>query len=181
IGVGALGQAHAIKASIMGSGQVIVVDPSELRVNITARLAKAEPVVGLAEDVVDRVLELTGGEGVDVSINATGFPGSFNPSIRMLRDGGTLIEVGNFVDMGEEMFNPAVLCGRNLTMMGIGGEDLLAYENTIALLDRHNGDIPFAEMISHRFPVSDAPDAMALALDSFKSAKVLITEDLLKT
>ncbi len=181
VGVGALGQAHAIKASIMGAGQVIVVDPSELRVNIAARLADADPVLGMAEDVVDQVLELTGGEGVDVSINATGFPGSFNPSINMLRDGGTLIEVGNFVDMGEESFNPAVLCGRNLTMMGIGGEDLLAYENTLALLDRHQGDIPFADMVSHRFPVSSAPEAMTLALDSHKSAKVLITEDLLSS
>lgn len=179
VGLGALGQAHAIKASLMGAGQVIVVDPSDLRADLGARLADATPVKAMAEDAVDQVLELTGGEGVDVSVNATGFPGSFNPSIRMLRDGGTLIEVGNFVDMGEEKFNPAVLCGRNLTMMGIGGEDLLAYENTIALLDRHNGDIPFAEMISHRFPVAGAPEAMALALDSDQSAKILITEDLL--
>ena len=36
-----------------------------------------------------------------------------------------MIEVGAFVDMGEEPFNPAVLCGRNLTLIGMAGEDLL--------------------------------------------------------
>ena len=93
----------------------------------------------------------------------------------MVRDGGLLIEVGAFVDMGEEAFNPAVLCGRNLTMLGIGGEDLLVYEGTLALMARHNGAIPFAEMVSHRFGVGDAPEAMETALDAERSAKVLIT------
>jgi L-iditol 2-dehydrogenase len=178
IGVGALGQAHAIKAAMMGAGQVFTIDESPLRNELAARLAGGTAVPA-GPDAVAAVRELAGGEGVDLVVNATGFPGSFGPAVEMLRDGGTLIEVGAFVDMGDESFNPAVLCGRNLTMLGIGGEDLLAYENTISLLDRFNGDIPFADMVSHRFPVADAPAAMQTALDSERSAKVLITEELL--
>ena len=112
---------------------------------------------------------------VDLVVNATGFPGSFAKAINAVRDGGTIIEVGAFVNMGDETFNPAVICGRNLTLMGIGGEDLLVYDRTLALIARHADSIPFAEMVSHRFGVEDAPAAMEAALDAERSAKVLIT------
>jgi L-iditol 2-dehydrogenase len=168
IGVGALGLAHAVKASLMGAGRVIAVDPSQRRLELAARIAGAEAAA--AEDV----RELAGGEGVDLVVNATGFPGSFAQAVEMVRDGGVLIEVGAFVDMGEEAFNPATLCGRNLTMLGIGGEDLLVYEGTLALLARHHEGSRIADMISHRFAVEDAPEAMRTALDAEGSAKVLI-------
>ena len=169
IGVGALGLAHAIKASLMGAGRIVAVDPSRRRLDLAARLAGAEPAAAA------EVRELTGGEGVDRVVNATGVPGSFAQAVEMVRDGGLVIEVGAFVDMGEETFNPAVLCGRNLTMLGIGGEDLLAYEGTLALLARQNPATPFAEMVSHRYGVAEAPAAMETALDAEGSAKVLIT------
>ena len=128
IGVGALGQAHAIKAQLMGAGRVFAIDPSQKRLDVAARVAGAEPAD--ADEL----------RNVDLVVDATGFPGSFAKAIEIVRDGGTIIEVGAFVNMGEETFNPAVLCGRNLTLMGIGGEDLLVYERTLALLARHVGD-----------------------------------------
>ena len=39
IGVGALGLAHAVKASLMGAGRIIAVDPSRRRLDLAARLA----------------------------------------------------------------------------------------------------------------------------------------------
>jgi threonine dehydrogenase-like Zn-dependent dehydrogenase len=173
IGAGALGLAHAIKASLMGAGQVLAVDHSRRRLGLAERLAGARPVPG-GEDAVAAVLELTAGEGADLVVDATGFPGSFTQAVAMARDGGVVVEVGAFVDMGEERLNPAVLCARNLTLFGVAGEDLITYENTLALMTRHRDAIPFADMISHRFPVSDAPRAMAVALDADASAKVLI-------
>lgn len=178
VGLGSLGIAHAIKASLMGAASVIVVDFSARRLELAARLATATPVQAGA-DAVPTVHDLTRGEGVDVVINATGFPGSFATATQMVRDGGTLIEIGAFVDMGDESFNPATLCGRNLTMMGIGGEDLNAYEGTLGLLDRHSSTIPFAEMISHRFAVADVQQAIDVALDPELSSKVIITNSLL--
>ena len=173
IGVGALGLAHAIKASLMGAGTVIAVDRSRRRLELAERLAGAHPVTAGA-DAVAEVLAATSGEGADLVVDATGFPDSFAPALRMVRDGGVVVEVGAFVDMGDERLNPAVLCARNLTLFGVAGEDLVTYENTLALMARHQSAIPFAEMISHRFAVTDAAAAMAVALDADASAKVLI-------
>jgi L-iditol 2-dehydrogenase len=173
IGVGPLGIAHALKAALMGAGRVIVVDRSDARRALAARLADAIAVPA-SDDAPAAVRELCDGDGADVVVNASGFPGTFAQALAMVRDAGTIVEVGAFVDMGGETFNPAAVCGRSLAILGVGGEDLLAYPGTLALLDRHGARIPFGDIVSHRFAVADAPAAMAVALDADASGKVLI-------
>ena len=92
VGVGALGQAHAVKAALMGAGTIIAIDRSEKRLELTSRLAGAHAVPA-GDDAREAVLELTGGEGADLVVDATGFPDSFGPAVSMARDGGTVIEV----------------------------------------------------------------------------------------
>src|SRR3954453_11144730 len=65
IGVGALGLAHAIKASLMGAGSVIAGDPSRRRLAAPPRLAQAQTVAA-GVTAATEVRELNGGEGVDV-------------------------------------------------------------------------------------------------------------------
>ena len=168
IGAGALGLAHAIKASLMGAGRLYVIDP--LAAAAGARRAAGRRGCAHARRIADAIED-----EIDLVVNATGFPGAFAQAEAIVRDGGTIVEVGAFVDMGGEAFNPASICGRSLALLGVGGEDLNAYEGTLALLDRHQRSIPLHEMVSHRFDVADAPAAMALALDADASAKVLIT------
>jgi threonine dehydrogenase-like Zn-dependent dehydrogenase len=173
IGAGALGLAHAVKAALMGAGAVFVLDPSTRRRELAAHLADAVAFAP-GDGATSEVRERCRGEGADLVVNATGFPGTFAQSTQLVRDGGTIIEVGAFVDMGDEAFNPAEICGRSLTLLGVGGEDLQAYEGTLALLARHTRAIPFQDMVSHRFGLADAPQAMTIALDAEASAKVLI-------
>jgi threonine dehydrogenase-like Zn-dependent dehydrogenase len=160
IGAGALGLAHAVKASLMGAGEVLVSDPSGRRVELAERVAGARPVQP--------------GDEAAVVVNATGFPGSLAVALDLVRDGGVVIEVGAFVDMGGEPINPAVLCARNLTLFGVAGEDLVTYDGTLKLLDRHRHAIPFEALVSHRFEIARAAEAMQVALDADASAKVLI-------
>ena len=181
VGVGSLGMAHLVKAALMGAGQVVAVDLSVRRLALAERLVGADTVrvgsdaEGAADDVRRKVLDLTAGDGADVVVNATGFPGSFALATSLVRDAGTVLEVGAFVDMGPESFNPAVICGRSLTVMGTGGEDLAAYPGTLALLARHR-EVPFAEMVSHVFPVAEAARAVETSLDADNATKVLVSE-----
>ncbi|HZL06765.1 MAG TPA: zinc-binding dehydrogenase, partial [Coriobacteriia bacterium] len=183
IGVGSLGMAHLVKAHLMGAGRVIAVDRSPKRLALAERLVGADTVLVGTGDAADaqtkaEVHALTAGDGADLVVNATGFPGSFATASNIVRDAGTIVEVGAFVDMGMEAFNPAVICGRSLTIMGTGGEDLQAYAGTLALLARHQKDIPFGEMISHRFRIADAEEALTTSLDAANATKVLISNEL---
>lgn len=185
VGIGSLGMAHLVKAALMGAGKVIAVDRSPKRLALANRLVGAEMIqahpaaesADSSDSTVEQVHGMTGG-GADVVINATGFPGSFATAAGMVRDGGTILEVGAFVDMGIEPFNPAVICGRSLTVMGTGGEDLHAYAGTLSLLQRHRNSVPFAEMISHRFSIDDAAEAVRVSMDPELSTKVLISDAL---
>jgi len=181
VGVGSLGMSHLVKAALMGAGRVIAIDKSPKRLALAQRLVNADTVlvdpstIGEDPGVRAEVLNLTGGEGADVVVNATGFPGSFALAATLVRDAGSLLEVGAFVDMGPEAFNPAQICGRSLNIIGTGGEDVQAYAGTLALLARHQSAMPFAEMVSHVFRIEDAGQAMVTALDAENATKVLIS------
>lgn len=181
VGVGSLGMSHLVKAALMGAGQVIAVDKSDRRLALARRLVSADTVrvdsasAGADPEVRAQVMDLTHGEGVDVVVNATGFPGSFALASTLVRDAGSILEVGAFVDMGPEEFNPAQVCGRSLNIIGTGGEDAQAYAGTLALLDRHRSAIPFGEMVSHVFRIDDAEQAMLTSLDPDRATKVLVS------
>lgn len=182
VGVGSLGMAHLVKAHLMGAGTVVAVDKSPLRLELAHRLVGATTI--LVEDdatpstIAESLRAAIDDDGADVVVNATGFPGSFEIATTLVRDAGTIVEVGAFVDMGDETFNPAQICGRSLTIIGTGGEDLNAYAGTLALLARHQSTIPFAEMISHRFSIEDAQQAVMTSLNAEGATKVLISNEL---
>ena len=162
VGVGPLGLVHVAKAALLGAGRVVAIDPEPTRLELARSLGADELAApGEAE-----------GLDADVVVDASGHPDSFLPALALARDGGTLIEVGAFVDLGERGFNPALLCGRNLTLMGVGGEDARAYEGSLRLLARHHAHVPFARAVTHRFPLVDAVEAMATALRPEASMKV---------
>jgi threonine dehydrogenase-like Zn-dependent dehydrogenase len=191
VGVGSLGMAHLVKAALMGAGRVVAVDRSPLRLELARRLVGADTVlVGDDKGSTDgrtrasaataELLDLTAGDGADVVVDATGFPGSFASAVSMVRDAGTVVEVGAFVDMGAESFNPAVVCGRSLTVTGVGGEDLTAYPGTLALLARHRHEVDFGSMVSHAFPVERAAEAVETSLDAAHATKVVISSEVVR-
>ena len=175
LGVGPVGVVHAAKAALMGAGRVIAVDRHSFRLELAAELGATDCIVAGDDgaETAARIRELSDG-GADVFVDASGVPETFLPSVESLRDGGTLIEVGAFVDLGPVAFNPAVLCGRNLTLLGVGGEDARAYPGTLALLARHHERVPFAHLVTHRFPLTEAAEAMQVALEARAAMKVVV-------
>jgi L-iditol 2-dehydrogenase len=97
------------------------------------------------------------------------------PSLDLLRDGGTLIEVGAFVDLGTVQVNPATILGRNVTIVGVAGEDARAYDRTLAMLAEHHETVPFERAVTHTFRLSEAEQAMQTALGADTAMKVVIT------
>jgi threonine dehydrogenase-like Zn-dependent dehydrogenase len=171
-----VGIVHAAKARLMGAEQVIAIDPFAPRVELTCELGATDAIVaGAADDrVAATVHDLTHGRGVDVVVDATGRPDSFGPSLALLRDGGTLLEVGAFVDLGDVPVNPASILGRNLTIVGVAGEDARVYDRTLAMLSDHHEHVPFHRAVTHTFALEDADEAMRTALGADTAMKVVI-------
>jgi len=176
VGAGPVGLVHAAKARLMGASTVVAIDPAARRAQLTTELGATDFLAAPASDplVVEQVRDLTRGQGVDVVVDATGHPASFGPALELLRDGGTLVEVGAFVDLGPVPVNPAGILGRNLTIVGVAGEDARAYDRTLAMLDKHHEWVPFHRAVTHWFPVEEAASAMEVALAGGDAMKVVI-------
>ncbi len=163
------------KAALAGA-RVVAVDRFRERLDIAAEVGATECVVAGPDsgEWVDAVGSAAGPDGVDVVVDATGHPDSFVPALSVLRDGGTLLEVGAFVDLGTVEVNPADLLGRNLTVMGVAGEDARAYPSTLRMLAEHHETVPFQRIVTHHFPLADAREAMETALAAGSAMKVVI-------
>ncbi len=174
VGVGPVGVVHVAKAAL-GGARVIAIDRFAERLDIAADLGAAECVV--ADEparAVERARAAAGPRGIDLVVDATGHPDSFGHALSLLRDGGTLLEVGAFVDLGPVDFNPADLLGRNLTLVGVAGEDARTYEATLQMMAEHHDRVPFHRAVTHHFALADAEEAMKTALAAGPAMKVVI-------
>ena len=139
-GVGPVGLVHVAKAALTGAGRVVGVDRFAARLGIAEALGATDSVVADGR----RRARRGGRPGVARAAGPTSWstpPATRRASARalsLLRDGGTLLEVGAFVDLGSVPINPADVLGRNLTIVGVAGEDARVYDATLALLAEHH-------------------------------------------
>ncbi len=94
IGCGGVGQAVLQGARIAGAGQIIAVDPVELKRKPAEQLGATDSVDPNAGDPVAQVQQLTGGRGVDYSFEVIGLPETTLQAYNMIRKGGTAVMVG---------------------------------------------------------------------------------------
>ena len=174
MGVGPVGLVHAAKAALTGAGQVIGVDRYAARLDIAAELGATDGIVATDPNETQAKVRDVAPDGADVVIDATGHPASFGPALALLRDGGTLVEVGAFVDLGPVPVNPADILGRNLTIVGVAGEDARCYDSTLRLLAEHHETVPFHRAVTHTFPIDRADEAMQTALAAGDAMKVVV-------
>ncbi len=104
LGNGPLGLLHGIMARIYGAGQCIATDLADLRLAKAKELYADFTINASTKPVNERiqiVKEMTENVGPDLVIESAGEPEVFIEALEMVRKGGTVIEVGNWVDMGK--------------------------------------------------------------------------------
>jgi L-iditol 2-dehydrogenase len=92
VGAGTIGLLLQQALRVAGCARVFVTDPDRTRLNLSQKLGASETI---AENVVERINNLTDGTGVDLVVEAVGRTESIATSIDCVRKGGTVILVGN--------------------------------------------------------------------------------------
>jgi len=167
-GVGPLGFVHLIKAQLLGAGQVIVIDKSQYRLDMAKRFG-ADVLLNVAtttaEERIEQVKALTQGRGADVVIECVGRPEPILEGLDMLRCGGMYLETGNFVDAGTVPINPHKhLCAKNIRLVGLSGHPPTGYQPSLLQMLKYKHIYPFDEIVTHRYPLDKAMEAMKMAL-----------------
>lgn len=160
VGAGAQGLATLLAARAAGAGQVIVLGRSQDRARLSlARELGADCTVDVdAQDPVQTVRDLTGGRGADLVIEAAGAPQAVTLAMQLVRRKGRVVLVG--VNGGRPASLVTDLIVNNeLTVLGGHGQ---AWDVEPAVQMINSGRWPVHRLVSHRFPLQQAEDAMRL-------------------
>lgn len=162
-GVGPIGLSAVAAASEAGASLVIAtgLGSDAYRLELAHEFG-ADAVVDVeAEDVVERVRELTGGAMVDVVLDTTGSSKAIVSSTKLVRKGGTVVNAGL---TGDETLTPIAL--DSLMLPEIRLQHVFTYEYqsvraalALVLKDKY----PFEKLITHHFPLARAEEAVRMA------------------
>ena len=167
-GQGPVGLCGLLVAKALG-GRVIGVDPIAERRALSLQLGADEALDPGQSDVLTAVRDLTHGEGADMAFETSGSAAGQNGAVDCLRLGGKAVFVGFGVQ--DKTLNPSQFIGRQLTLMGSFVMPVYMYYDLAQFILDH--DLPLDRMVTHRFPLEQAPEAFAL-FDQGATGKVVL-------
>jgi D-arabinose 1-dehydrogenase-like Zn-dependent alcohol dehydrogenase len=152
-GVGGLGMSAVQLARGMGALDVYAVDVDEGKLKAAAKLG-AIPVNAASGDPVQELLSLTGGEGVDVTLELVGLPATVQQAVRSLAIFGRAVMVG----IGEQSvafspYNDLLLKEAQI----IGSADHLAQEIPLLIELTRRRDLSLSAVIAGTVPLQPGP------------------------
>jgi threonine dehydrogenase-like Zn-dependent dehydrogenase len=164
-GAGPVGIAALAVAKSAGAGQVIMIGGPKHRLE-SARRFGADHVIDLdaaktPEARIRAVRDLTGGYGADAVLECVGAPPAIIEGMEMCRDGGKYLVLGHYCDAGTVAFNPHVITRKQLQVFGSWSSEPRHLKSAIEFLRRYRQQFPFESMVSHRFSLDQANEALA--------------------
>jgi S-(hydroxymethyl)glutathione dehydrogenase/alcohol dehydrogenase len=154
-GAGMVGLGAVAGCRLEGAERIICVDPSEERLEL-ARRHGATDTWPAGDDVVERVLEETGGFGADFTFEATGLVNVMRQAVEAARMGWGVCCVAGVAGAGEtvDIVPRYLITGRRVMGASFGG--VKGREQVPQLVDRYlAGDIDVDSFISHRMSLDE--------------------------
>ena len=151
-GCGGLGL-HAVQlAKVCGASKVIAVDVSDAVLDRAKRAGADETINGAEEKPAKRIKELTGGEGVDLSLEFVGLNETIDQAIKSLKRGGRTVVAG----IGKqkiEVVPPFIFVWSEYQLMGSFGSDLTDIQKLVRLLTAKKLDL--SQSITANIPLDE--------------------------
>ncbi len=172
VGAGPVGLATILTSQFFSPGRIIALDLDANRLEAARGLGATDCVDSHDGDAaVAKVLELTGGVGVDVAVEAVGIPASFDLCQRIVAPGGRVATVGVHG-------KPVELHLENLWIKDVSITTGLVSAFTTPMLMKviGSGKIDPGKLVTHRFPfekILEAYDTFAASATE-KALKVII-------
>src|SRR5262249_325969 len=124
-------------------------------------------------NLLDRIMEMTGGRGADSVIVAASAPGIVSQAIRYSRPGGRVLLFAQTSHQEQIELSRADICVGERVIFGSYSASVDLQKESADLV--FSGQLPVEELISHRFPLTDISAGIELALHPQpKSLKILV-------
>ncbi len=154
VGAGPIGLSVILTSSLYGAAQVIAVDLAESRLELARSFGATQAILSSSPEVRKTVLELTGGQGADVTVEAVGVAETFQMAVDLVRPGGHVANVGVHG-------KPVELHLEDLWIQNLTISTGLVNTNTTPVLLRlvASGRLPAERFATHEFSFDDVMDA----------------------
>ncbi|HXN77732.1 MAG TPA: zinc-dependent alcohol dehydrogenase family protein [Candidatus Dormibacteraeota bacterium] len=172
VGAGPIGLAAVMTAKLYTPAKIVVIDLDDGRLAKAKEFGADVTINNGREDAVKRVLELTGGLGADVAVEAVGIPATFELAAELIRAGGTLANVG--VHGKPVTLHLETLWIKDVTIT-TGLVDTRTIPQLLSLIA--GGRLDPTVLSTHRFPLDSAMKAYDVFSDAAKThaLKVVLT------
>src|SRR5436309_841240 len=154
VGAGPIGLAAIMTALLHSPGRIVAIDPDASRLEKAIEFGADVAIDNNKEDALAKVMELTGGLGADVAIEAVGVPETFELCADLIRPGGRVANVGVHG-------HPATLHLKKLwirdVMITTGLVDTTTTPKLLKLIEA--GRLDPTLFATHRFALADAEEA----------------------
>jgi aryl-alcohol dehydrogenase len=147
-GAGGVGLSALIAAVHLTGATTTVVDVNPARLELATRLGAAHVVNAREQDATAALMEISGGRGIDRTLEATGVPTVLKQAIDVLAPLGVCGIVGAPAPDAEVSMNILTAIVKGSSVVGINQGDPVPREAIPALVELHRqGRFPFDELI----------------------------------
>ncbi len=171
LGCGPIGCFACGVAKAAGASLVIASDFNDMRLSLARKMGATVTLNPGRDDVLARVRELTGGDGVDLVCEMSGHPAGHTQAFAAARLGGRVNLLGTPSRTTEVDFARDVIF-KGLTLYGVTGRKMYTTWNQMARFLR-NGQLDPLPVVTHRFPLERIADAIGVIKDG-KAGKVIL-------
>lgn len=159
--LGPIGLCAVAGARLKGAGTIIGVDTVNARMAVARQLGATHVIDFTQGNVVEHIMAITYGRGVDVAIEALGTQSTFESALRVLRPGGTLSSLGVYssdLRIPLDAFAAGLGDYNIVTTLCPGGKERMRRLMEVIA----SGRIDLAPLVTHRFKLDDIDAAYEL-------------------
>ena len=169
VGAGPVGLAALLTAQFYSPAAIISIDLDDNRLQVAKSFGATALINSAAGNAIERVMELTHGEGVDVAIEAVGMPATFDICQGILAAGGHLANIG--VHGKPVLLHMEKLWDRNATLT-----TRLVDTATLPMLLKavESGRLQPGKLVTHRFAFDDILKAYETFGDAAKHSALKV-------
>ncbi len=158
---GPIGLCATAGARLQGATRIIAVESVPERAEMAKRLGADSVIDFTRDDPVAAIMEMTGGMGVDVAIEALGTQQTFESCLRVLRPGGVLSSLGVYsgkLTLPLDAFAAGLGDHSIVTTLCPGGKERMRRLLNVV----KSGRVDLRPMITHRFSLDRIEEAYDL-------------------
>lgn len=175
-GDGPIGLFSVAVARASGATNIILVGLEDFRLELAKQVGADHVINARNENPVQKIMDITGGDGVDIVSEMSGSPIAMEQCFEVVRRGGFLRMFGIFKDKINVDINDHIIF-KGITIHGINGRLMFDTWFTLSNLLK-SGRLNIEPLITHKLPFEDYEQGFNLMLETPKKcSKVVLYMD----